>query len=196
MIRAGLVLLASAGPALAACPVPGDLDTGIRVTEGDGTVSVYRQVAPGIVEAAVTWDDGFGARNRLLHGVFVERLVNVDVEGVIDLNSVLQTTFADPPEAIDLPVAGLNGQLASTVTTTDASFAESVIYRWGDATRKKIGPCAVKIIPGEVTYANEVDTAVEELWYAPDLGFAILVGYTMNDEPKDVFEITGIEAVK
>ncbi|MEY1554992.1 hypothetical protein AB3Y40_05105 [Yoonia sp. R2331] len=178
-----------------ACPVAEDLATGIRVTAADGTVDVYRDLGDGTVAQEIDFGDGSVAKNVLARGVYVLRLA-VEDGGVLDLDSVMQTTYDRNPAAMVPPTPGMQDKLRTTITDTSGSYKELQSHNWGESTEVRIGECTYEGIVGDVRYDSDEGAIVETVHYLPALGLGLLMAYTYDDEPTETYDLIRIEAVQ
>ncbi len=194
MIRLVLPLALCGAPVLA-CPTGDDLATGISVLNGEGAVEIYQTAGDGIVSQTIDWGDGEVAKNTLARGVYVLRLMS-EIDGVLDFDSLLETSYDRPPAAMAPPKPGLVDSLRTTVTLSDGSYKETQEHVWGQLEPVTIGDCTYDSIKGEILYLSDQDTIEETVRYFPALGISVLTSYAYAGEPPDIYEIVAIEAVK
>jgi len=87
-----ILCLATASPAIA-CPVAGDLTTGILATSADGTTELYQHGTGDDVLVTATYSDGYQSANLLIHGAYVKQLASL-TDGVLDIPTALRTDTA------------------------------------------------------------------------------------------------------
>lgn len=194
MIRPAIAFAMVAQTALA-CPTAADLAGGVRITDADGSVDTYTDGGNSTIQQVIDFGDGGVARNTLAQGVYVLRL-SVEEDGVLDLGSVLATTYDRAPAALPRPTANLKMRLRTTVTDQEGSYKEQQDHQWGESEPFAIGTCSYDSIPGTVRYVSEFDTIVETQRYLPAMEIAILTSYTFGDDPAEIYSPVAIEAVK
>ena len=196
MIAKAVLISCLATTAAAACPVNADLSQGIQLTQGDGTVEVFRDRGNNIVEVTGTYPDDFVSRTLLGKGIYVLELIDL-VDGKLDPDT--RMTFGFPMNAADFPTAQAGGSW--TVKTVgrdiDGTFPETLDMRWGDASQVTYGDCTYDMIPGTLTYQGEDYGHIEVIHYLPALGIGVLHSY-QDDEmgTPDVFPVTAISTVE
>ncbi len=194
-MRGLIAICALTAGAASACPTADDLDGGIRVTAADGAVDVYQSMGDGQVAQIIDFGGGEVARNVLTQGVYVSRLA-VEVDGVLDLQSVFETSYDRPPTAMAPPEPGLQDRFLTTIVSVDGTFKETQTHNWGPLAPLQIGDCTYDSIFGTVTYTGGDATILEEIQYVPALGLGLLVSYTYGSDAPEIFRLTSIEAVE
>ncbi len=188
-------LFAVVGQVAGACPTGADLASGIRIIDGDGAVEVVQDLGNGVVAQEIDFGGGEIAKNQLIKGVYVSKLT-LEVDGVIDLSSLLEVTYDRPPAAMSPPTPGLVNRFQTTVTDTTSSYVEVQEHRWGEVAPFSIGACTFDSLEGQIRYVSEVSTIVETVRYLPELGIGILTAYAYGDETPEIYELVSIEAVQ
>lgn len=191
-----IAALMAATPALADCPTGADLATGIRITETDGTVQVYQQAGPGVVQVDLTWPDGSRSRNLLARGTHVLQLADIE-NGSLLPDSIVNTAY--PVGAADLPLPTPNGRwdVQTTVRGYGEIYREDQSQRWGPLAKFTIGACSYAVLDGKVTYTSDDDFVITEgIYYFTDLGIGLLYSYDDTETDPDTYTFRSIEAVR
>ncbi|MCF2905421.1 hypothetical protein L0666_10505 [Octadecabacter sp. CECT 8868] len=190
-----IVTLLAAAPALADCPVAADLETGIRVTESDGTTNTFRLIDDGIVQNDGVATDGYTYRNLLAQGTHLIGLS--DTENGNDIPDTVRTmTYAFAPAGMPIPEASSSRSYQTTVTSPTSVYPETQTQAWGAMTTLTIGDCTYDMIPGKLTYTNTDYVVYEGLYYLPDVGLGLLHSYQIQGDPVDRYQAIKIEALQ
>lgn len=190
-MRSLLALLLLSTPALADCPDAGDLASGIQVGEDDGTVHIFRDLGNGVVEQTGTYTDGYTFRTLLAQGVHVLQLSDTE-NGKVIPDSIANTAYPDNAADLPVPAAGMTWQVNTTINAYGDIYAEEQSQVWGQPTSLSVGACTFNALPGKITYVSDGDVIVESLYFLPDAGFALLVGYDDTGGDPSVYTYTSI----
>lgn len=177
-----------------ACPVSGDLATGIRFGVDDGDFETFRQMRPGVIESTFVAADGTVYRNLLGQGIYLLEWTDI-VEGKPDMDSRSVYAFAMTPETLPLPEPGGFANLGVLVNAGGTLEQEMQMYSFGEASEITFGECRYAMIPIEVRYAPDNGQGLTVLNYLPDLGLAYFTESTANGQT-DTYTYHSIEVVK
>ncbi|MEM9814230.1 MAG: hypothetical protein AAF913_16360 [Pseudomonadota bacterium] len=192
-IALALVLL-SAPVAYAACPVPGDLQSGIYVQHDDGSVTFFQASGDSTHTEYVTFaDDPIAYRYNVSHIVFLTEFVDHENGSVLpDTRGSLAYT-SDPAAALPLEPGKV---WQSTVTTTyaDGSPPEEERYTLtlGDPIDVVIGECSYQGVALSHLYLADGYRYLLTQNLIPDLGIAIETGYRDFEAPAEIYRPVAI----
>lgn len=190
-----LLTLLAATPALAECPIAGDLSSGIRVYDTVGGVETFLEIGNTVVQADFRDSTGFASRVLLGKGTHVLRSGDVENGRMVN-DSITITTYPYPNVSLPIPAPRSKWDISTSVNQYGDIIAEQQSQVWRRATTLTIGDCTLNAIRGKVTYARAGSTLIEDVAYFPDLGFTLLLSFKFTDEPGDTFTFTRIEAVQ
>ncbi|MGZ9812292.1 hypothetical protein ACXN5S_17655 [Pseudoroseicyclus sp. H15] len=174
-----LITALAAGPAFAECPVPADMQTGIRVEYSDGLVEIVRSAGDDIVELVGVEGREAIYRMELAHGLHVLSYVAFD-GGRPDAESAMSYDFGMPAAEMPVPAPSQRWDTAALVTTGSeppVETAQSSVF--GPVESLSVGECRFASIEVMTAFDTD-DNYIETIKYLPELGFGWLV--TMNDE--------------
>lgn len=194
MIRWIAPFAVCASPALA-CPTAADLPAGIRATQSDGAYEIYQTADALTVNQTAVFAENERGLNTLIKGVYVARL-SFEMDGVLELDSVLATTYSDGPRNLPIPTPSLKQQFQTSVASIDGVYSETQNHVWGPMQKVTIGDCTFDAITGRVTYNDGNNRFVETILYLPAVGIGLLTAYDVPDEPAEVFTYIRLEALK
>lgn len=190
-----ILTLMAATPALAECPVAADLETGVRVTESDGTINLFTAVGDGVVQNDGTAPSGYTYRNLLAQGTHLVELGDTENGSYADGT---RRTVIYPISRADMPVPTPNSrnEYETTIRAAGGDYPESQTQMWGAMTTLDIGECSYDMIPGKLTYTNSSFVVLEGLYYLPALELGLLHSYQIQGESADNYVASKIEAVQ
>ena len=181
MIRAFLIpaagLISSA--AQGACPVAGDLSTGIRVTFEDGIVIEYTEREPGIVEEAE-----IDSHDGSIYYIVTER-------GILEIENYSLFPDSTTPEDfvrfeydfdkdVVFPLepgktdGGKQIMLNATGEEVDQAF---IRYSVGNPGRFSVGACDYEMLPVQLNMNRGGSPMVIRLAYLPELDMSVVEGF-------------------
>ncbi len=188
--------LLAASSAMADCPVAGDLATGLRVTETNGTVNVFTDIGDDRISSDSLSARGNTYRNVLVHGTHLIELGDT-IDGEWDPDNHRIVSYNMPTTDMPMPTPQSTWSFETTIASPGLSgYPETQTQRWGALTTLTIGACTYDMIPGKVTYTNESYTVFEGLHYLPALQLALLFTYQEQGQPVDTYTAATIEAVQ
>lgn len=172
---AALFYVLTALPALA-CPTAADVDgSGVRFANTDGESVLHRRVGPMHIQSDWTAGSGYVSRATLIHGLFVESVVDV-TNGVTDRATEGTFIRSEPPEALPMPVPGLTWTGRHVFSDARGELEETLAITVGEARKVLFGLCSYDMYPVIMEFTGPDDGYSENVQYFPGLGTSILVG--------------------
>lgn len=177
-----------------ACPVVGDLNTGIRFTVDGVDSEQFRRIGPSMIESIFTTADGVASRSLLAQGIYLVELGDL-VDGEPDLST--RTTYAFPDRAENLALPVPNGEVTYNITVNNnGDFTpEQHFYTFGESHLINFGACEYEMIPIEIRYDQPDSDTVDLLYYMPALELSYYAG-TDYPDGSDRYIYTNIEVVQ
>ncbi|NDU99979.1 hypothetical protein [Pseudoroseicyclus tamaricis] len=179
MTRLTILALITAGPAFAECPVPADMETGIRVEYSDGLVEMFRASGPGVVESiGVDYDEPIYWM-EMAQGLYVTDYAEVWGD-FIDLPNATRHDYGAP--AAELPVpepAGRWDARPDLLYPDEAPVSVTQSYVFGPEEAISVGACRFDALEVTTAYQSD-DNYIEGVTYLSDFGFGWLAW--MDDE--------------
>ncbi|RYH00843.1 hypothetical protein EU805_16685 [Salipiger sp. IMCC34102] len=174
MNRLILPSLLAAGPALAECPKPSDLATGIRVEYSDGMVEVFRSAGPGMVEAVGLFSDGEPFfLMEMARGLYVTSYAEIWGD-FIDVENATLHNFGAPATELPLPVPGKSWDAqAQVIYPGEAPGDVTQRFVSGASETLTVGDCSFESVEVITAYERD-DNYVEGMSYLRDFGFGWL----------------------
>ncbi|WP_292023180.1 hypothetical protein [Maritimibacter sp. UBA3975] len=192
MILRALSLVLLATPAVAACPVPADMDgAGVRFTAETGDVETFTRSADGVTQSTVESRSKPMVRAELAKGLYLTRIYDV-----VDGGSANEVSYSYPTALGNLPEPFAQGALTLTVEGTDdqGKFKSTETYTFGAASGLTIGTCAFEMIPVELTYAG---TDQWDLFhYLPEYGLSYLAATFAADGAKTDYSFNDVMGLR
>ncbi|QHQ36830.1 hypothetical protein [Algicella marina] len=173
---AAVVLLPA--PLCAACPVAGDLDGGIYVTDNDGAFTRFTREGDLIVEQTEFFETGEAYRYTVARGLFIRSYADVVDDAPVEDTQEAYGYSRDPGTA----EIGENAlwQTRLIVTFADGSdpVTENYTFSSGTARDVAIGACNYRAIPvAHTTLRRDEGSFIFVQNYLTDLGIAVATGY-------------------
>jgi hypothetical protein len=194
-LRLALSALIALAPlaALAECPVAADLETGIRLSDGEGSETFVRDSDLSVI-ATYEAEGAPPTQSLLAHGIYV--MSNADLEDGTPVSGT-EVTYVYPVNVPDLPLPIPGGTFETTVMRLgDGQMSnQRETYAFGEMTSVTIGACSFEMIPITARYPDEGPDRYEVIHYLPELGFGYLAEYH-DAQMDDIYTYTAIEAVQ
>lgn len=184
---AALLHVLSAGvltalPALA-CPTAADVDgPGVRFANADGESVLHTRLDPLRIVSDWTAGGGYVSRTVLIHGTYVESIVDV-TNGVVERGTEGTFNRSEPPEALPVPVPGLSWTGRHIYADSRGRLEETLIITVGAAQKVLLGTCRYDVFPVAMEFVGPDDGYTEDVQYFPGLGISVLVGGRDPDGP-------------
>lgn len=189
-----LLTFCLASPALAQCPTGADLEAGITLTDTFGTTETYWRDSEHFIRGSWSDGDGFGARFRLLKGLYVVEAFDMEHGEILPST---RSTFSYPvdPEDAPLPSEGERWDINVIAWDQDGPRSARESHIFGPIVETTLGGCSYDMIPIIALYPD-ADGYEETLNYLPELGFSYVVEMRPANEPAERYSYVRIEAKK
>lgn len=193
IIHAAFIATLLGTPAIAACPVGSDLETGIKVTYADGLIEFFRRLDADRVEVMMP---GESPPMRDVAGKGLYLLRSADwIDGAE--SNTLTVDFGMMPETLPTPAPGMSVVLPVVEYYDDEPVSITETYVSGPVQQVTIGDCTLLAIDIKLTRTDEeTPDVIEVVRYFPDLGFGHIYALGDAGAPLETFPATRIEPVR
>lgn len=182
--------------ALADCPVPADMDQGVRLISSTGTVDTFMRLDD-IQMRQRSVDGEYSAQSITAYGLYPLSNVQIELGEVVESTEML---FSYPVEIEDMPQPAPDFQhelLSKWQVSTfdgDREGPLDIRYEFGPLVQGQTGGCDVEQIGVTLHYRT---TKHREFYtYLPAFGLAYNTGYQGEGEDVLTIQFTAFEAVE
>ncbi|MEM7057060.1 MAG: hypothetical protein AAF557_05680 [Pseudomonadota bacterium] len=191
------LLAACATVAYAACPVPADLDSGIKIEDRAGGVGYYKRRPNGLIREDYDIEEEEGYWVESVLGVYLTRDGNLKF-GEEEPATESRFNHAVPLDQLPVPAEGVtwNGEVTLSRQGKPDEI-ERKTMSVGPETTLTIGKCTYKsfLVTMITDFADGTDL-VGQMHYMPEMGFSFYSGYgSRKDWLTDYYVPRSIEAV-
>jgi hypothetical protein len=179
-----------AAPALANCPVAGDLDQGIRVSFANGGQWIARAAGGGTVSVDIRWNSEMPEQHaQLARGVYVTEL-RIDGEA-----EPIRFAFAPGIDTAPTPAPGASWRVAVEQTGGVEPGVAAATYRWGAAQEVEIGTCRLEALSLAHTQPFRGWELETDYLYLTDLGVLLMTEQRADGDVLVDFDPVSIEVL-